>query len=514
MKNKNNKKRIIKNGISQRFRINSINSFILILIFSILYSLIFFYITPFFDSSFQDIDSYVYRNCAYFIDRGLIVYKDFIDNKGPFLHLINYICYKFGFKNSISILSILLMFITNVFIYKIAIKKTDERNSLIVVFITDAAFISFASMYNFGITNNMAEFFSLPIYSYLYYLFVNKEDLGYKDNFVNGAFFSILFFLRANLCAISIIIFLIQLYKYIVKKEYKVLVIQILCFFIGALIITMPIIIYFIKNNALISMIKNYLGFNIMYSSYGAKINSIGNNILSFAIRSLTSILNFTNNFYILLVLVIYLINGMKKINNVFNFIIFIFCYLSAIIVSNRFHMHYIWIMVPLLSYPFSLLFDKNIKKNGFKGLLILTIIFSTLFYYEGVKNAYYTKYKDVKDISYIESVNYIKGLNLNKEDEVFIIGCEETLFYIDTRTMPNNKYIYQYYYDYLCQNEYYYNDFIKDVDSNPPRVIIEDNRKLYKVINMNTYKYIKDKTKDYEKVYTNENYNIYVKNK
>ena len=513
MKN-NNKKRIIKNNFNSGFRINNINSLIIIFLFSILYSMIFFYITPFFDSSFQDIDSYVYRNCAYFIDRGLIVYKDFIDNKGPFLHLINYICYKFGFKIAISILSILIMFFTNIFIYKIAKLRTSEINSLIVVFITNAAFISFASMYDFGITNNMAEFFSLPMYSYLYYLFVNKKNLEYKDTFINGVFFSILFFLRANLCAISIIIFIIQSYKYIVKKEYKILVIQSLYFFVGALIITIPIIIYFIKNNALTSMIKNYIGFNIMYSSYGAKINSIGNNIISFAIRSFASIINFTNNFYILLVLVIYLINGIKKTNNVFNFIIFIFCYLSAIIVSNRYHMHYIWIMMPLLSYPCSLLFDKNYEKNGLKGLLMLTLAFSMIFYYNGIKSAYYTKYKDVKDTNYIEVINYIKGLKLDKEDEVFIVGCEETLFFVDSEVMPNNKYIYQYYYDYLCQDEYYYNDFIKEVDSNPPKIIVEDNRNLYKVTNLNTYKYIKNKTKDYEKVYDNKDYNIHINNK
>lgn len=168
--------------------------------------------------------------------------------------------------------------------------------------------------------------------------------------------------------------------------------------------------------------------------------------------------------------------------------------------------------MIPLLSYPISIIFDKNAVKKEYLALLYMTIIFSIVFYYLGFKNAYYTKIKDTKNNYYIETVDFIRGLNLTNEDEVFMIGCEKSLLYVDTNTIPNNKYIYQYYYDYLCESEYHFEDFKREVDNKPPKVVVEDTYNLYNVSKLKTYDYIKEKTKDYTVIFNNVEFKVYMR--
>ena len=89
-KNIKNKKYGKKEGIKNIITNNERYFIIINVIFTIIFSLIFYYNTPYQISPYQDGDSFIFRNCAYFMSKGLVLYKDFIDNKGPLLFFINY----------------------------------------------------------------------------------------------------------------------------------------------------------------------------------------------------------------------------------------------------------------------------------------------------------------------------------------------------------------------------------------------------------------------------------------
>ena len=498
----------IKNKISYEY--------IIILIFSVLFSFTMFFITPFYDSTYQDIDSYVFRNCAYFIDQGLIVYKDFLDNKGPMLHLFNYLFYKFNFINLLYIASLIIIYINNIYIYKIANIYLKKNLSLLVVFIVNGFFFFITSQYGFNITNNMSEFFAIPLFTYVYYKYISVKEWKALDIITSGICFSILFLLRANLACINVICFLFIIYKYIKEKNYNSIIKYTYLYLIGSLLIIIPTLLYFIYNNALINLIKDYLGFNMLYSSYGAKVSFIGGGFFGFVVRCAINFIKFSLNPYIIFILVFYIIYFIycikKKINFSFKyigeFLIFIFCYALSIFVSNRFHMHYIWIMLCLLVFPICSIINKIDENKLFIILYRILFIISVIYYALGLKAHIDLKIKDTGfNKEYILVKEYIKN-NVKINDTVFAsINAKNDLYYT-TKTLPGNRYIYQYFYEYFYQSNLM-DDFMNTMVDNPPSKIIyekkENNNKADDMI-------ILICALEYDVEYENNKYIIYKK--
>ena len=467
-----------------KFKNKISNEYIIILIFSVLFSLIMFFITPFYDSTYQDIDSYVFRNCAYFIDQGLVVYKDFLDNKGPMLHLFNYIFYKFNFINFLYITSLIIIYINNIYIYKISNIYLKKNLSLLVVFIVNAFFISISSQYGFNITNNMSEFFAIPFFTYVYFKYVSVKEWRALDIITSGICFSILFLLRANIASINVICFLLVIYKYIKNKEYKLILYYIVLYLIGALIIIVPTIIYFIYKNAFINLIKDYLGFNMLYSAYGARVSFVGRGFLGFIVRCAINFIKFSLNPYIIFILVFYIIYFIYCIKNKINFsfkyieefLIFIFCYALSIFVSNRFHMHYIWIMLCFLVFPISNILNKVNEKKVINIIYKIIMIVSVIYYVLGLKAHVDLKINDKGfNKEYILVKEYIRN-NVKKNDTVFAsINAKNDLYY-ETHTLPGNRYIYQYFYEYFYESNLI-DDFMNTMVDNPPSKIIYEKK-------------------------------------
>lgn len=490
--------------------------YLVIIVFSIVFSLLYFFITPFYDSTNQDIDSFVFRSCGYFSDQGLIVYKDFLDNKGPMLHLFNFLFYKFQFVNLLYITSLLIIFINNIFIYKISKLYLNDKLSIIIVFFVNAFFISVSSQYGFNITNNMAEFFAIPFFTYEYYKYKTKKKWKKSDIILSGVFFSILFLLRANLACICVICSLLIIYNYIKNNNYKMVIHYIVFYILGFLIIIGPTIIYFIYNNAFSNLINDYLGFNMLYSAYGAKVSFIGGGILGFLVRCIINFIKFSMNPYIIFILCFYLDCFIKrifsksivdkKINE--EFIIFVFCYAFSIFVSNRFHMHYIWIIPIFLIYPMCIFIKKISMISILKYIYKLVFIISAIYYLLGIYGHINLKVKDTGfSNEYILMKEYI---NNNKEGNHTVFAAIDPAndLYYTTHTLPGNRYIYQYFYEYFYES-HLMDDFVNSMIDNPPE------RVIYK---KNQYKTKSDETillicsLEYKIEYENNLYIIYKK--
>ena len=212
---------------------------IIVALFTFLFSLLFYHNTFFYRSSIQNIDNFIFYNCSYFIDRGLIVYKDFIDNKGPILYLINYFEYKFDNIHMVYYVTLLLHFITNLYVYKIARLKLNVKKSILVLVFTNAFLISMLEEHLGSLTGTMCEFYAMPIFSYLYYRYLKDKNYKKIDFIIFGMLFSVLLFLRANLVSISVITIVLILYKYYKHNKIGLIMKYLSCFILGALIIAL-----------------------------------------------------------------------------------------------------------------------------------------------------------------------------------------------------------------------------------------------------------------------------------
>lgn len=498
MKVKNKNKKIVKRFAIKNIITNDDRFYIIIIfMFTLLFSLIFYYNTPFQISPYQDGDSFIFRNCAYFMSKGLVLYKDFIDNKGPLLFFINYFCFIFQKVHMLYFVTLACGITTNIFIFKIARIKLDNIKSFFVVFLANAMFISFAEADLSGITNNMTEFYSMPFFAYTYYKFLSTKKYSKIDLVLLGMCFGITFSLRANLASISAICTLLILIDYIKKKDIKSIVNYILYYALGSLIIILPILLYFIKHDAVSYLFNNYFLFNLHYSKEELIIKGFSDNRLLGTIVSAASvIMNFTSNIFIMtfLCMAILYIVKYKKISD--NIIIFTFCYFAAILISLRYYLHYVWILIPISSYPISVMLSGVKVKDIYKLSILVIFMYSMFYYINGIKRMCLIKTRE-KDFSneYYEMIETVKA-NKNGNNKMLPKANMNNDMFIDTETLPAGDYVLQYF------NSYMFDEFKQKLVNDLPEFIIIGNNKL-------NYQYIED----YVKSIANTYYNIILNN-
>ena len=484
---------------------NKYSEYSFVIIFTIIFSLIFFFNGINNISPYQDIDNFVFRNIAYFIKRGLVLYKDFGDNKGPYLYFVNYLFLIFDKIHIIYYFTLLLSIITNIYIYKIAKISLDKTYSNVVLVITNCLFICYMTDFPGGVTNNMVEFYSMPIFSYIYYKYLKRNEIKNIDIIIIGLLTGILFNLRANLISISFICSFIIVIEYFTNKDYIKILYYILYFLLGFFISFIPIIIYFLKAGSLSYYIDGYLLFNIKYSGTMAnQISYTNNQIINHLILAFTHLAKFSSNTVILSVISIYIISIIKYKKEIDSFIIFSFCLFMATFISARPYQHYVWVIVPIVSYPLSILFDGNTIKDINKTITYALFISSTFIYLSGVREAIIYKLKpQTQSIEYYNMIEEVKK-NTNYDNNVFACIELRNDAYIDVGLKPSGKYILDYYFDYTYDN--FASEFSND---NPDIIIIDDTKEGID----KWYLFLKDQIKkNYINIYVNDFYEVYKK--
>ncbi|QIK59535.1 hypothetical protein G7050_06705 [Dysgonomonas sp. HDW5A] len=219
-------------------------------------------------------DSAVFILMGKMFNAGKIPYVEFFDHKGPNLIFIEAIGLKLvnNERLSIFILQVINLFITQILIYKIAKTYLPHFISIGIVMLTLLAF-------SFTIQGgNSTEEWSLP-YLYLCLLitirFQNYSARKQKVCFVIiGMSAAILFWMRLNnmgiICACLIFIMIIALQN----KNWKLFSNLIVWSTIGFLIVSIPIIIYFIHIGAFSEMIYASFIFNFKYIRYNIENDS------------------------------------------------------------------------------------------------------------------------------------------------------------------------------------------------------------------------------------------------
>ena len=200
---------------------------------------------------------------------GLTPYKDFFDHKGPIIILIEWL--GFGItKSDYTLLLLQAIFLTVALygVYKIAKIFLSTKKSVALAFVS----LIICSIFLSGQAGNIVEEWILPFIVWSSYFTVRffaykEKEHNYKYSILYGVTFAFAAFTRLT-NAIPVLIFAGIIFIFLIKqKAWKNIFKNILAFVVGALIITIPIFIWFAVNGAFNDMIYATFVFNYKYMS-------------------------------------------------------------------------------------------------------------------------------------------------------------------------------------------------------------------------------------------------------
>ncbi len=132
---------------------------------------------------------------------------------------------------------------------------------------------------------NLTEEYALPFILYSFYIFIKymkNGEVKNKEIFFNGICLSIVLFLRPNMIAVWITYIPVVLFMCLRDKKYKELGKYTLFFLVGMLLIILPVIIYFVVNNAFSDFLYSVFEFNIKYTQFSEKDSNMFSSMVYF----------------------------------------------------------------------------------------------------------------------------------------------------------------------------------------------------------------------------------------
>ena len=338
---------------------NDIFFIFIIFIYSVIFATILSFITPHMICEFIDEDG------KFLLDIAKNIYDNsyfkFSDNTifSPFICIINFLIYKFNNYNLVLILSIITIFTTNLFIFKIIKITNNNIISLISVFIINGFFISLLENNMGGITNNLPEFFAMPIISFLVYEVKKNNNLGLKDSILIGIFLCVLLLLKNTFVSFIIL--------YLIFFKNKIILKNICIYFILTFIIVKCLFCIIGYNQNLINLIFYFDAF---------KLFDINKDVI------LSIFTNFYILYFVLSSLVVYKVNDNKIIMLLFLILNILF----IILFNNPLKLYNFWILVPIVSFVFTDISDNVEIKELYQMMIILLCIISIYNHINSVK--------------------------------------------------------------------------------------------------------------------------------
>lgn len=460
-------------------------------------------------------DSSVFKYIGWQMAEGQIPYLDMFDHKGLLIYFINYIGYIISPHRGVWFIEFIFMFITVLFAYKLARKFVSKPISMLIVL------IALAPIYSYFEGGNLTEEYALPFQMIALYIFTDffknpNKYMSRGDNykskvnfklfnvlvFINGICMGCVLFLRPNMISVWIVFCLMVLIYCIWKKYYLELLKFFISFFTGLLIVIIPMIIYLVLNGAFKAFIADYILFNMMYA---------GDN-------TVTDTMNvFTEFFSTPAIMLSFVIIGTKiylQVKNgdkcYFNCGYLAYMILSIVLtsMSGRLYNHYAMTLLPMLVYPFCILYDylKNSKYNNELMLVIIVTLITVLV----VPNWSEMLFGSIADILEKEepysnrTIEYIKANTL--EEDVISVWGNNNVIYNFTNRRSASKYSYQI--PIITMNENIEKEYFNDLKNNKPKVIADGiNLKDNPELNKKWKKFLKDN--NYKLVFA-DSYTVY----
>lgn len=439
-------------------------------------------LSPFFEQ-FPFHDSGVYITESDMILNGAVIYRDFIEQKGPLLYLFEVGGLSVGGLSAIWCLCCLWGAIIAAITDKIC---SIFSNNAVAVFIT--ATITMLMTERFG-GNNTAELIVTPFLLWSIYLllksFCDQRIPPFLHSFIIGMTISIIIFVKANIAGVPLFLLFVFFVYSIKKNQIKTFIICISGVIVGALAVVAPIMAYFMHKNALSDFINTYFLFNYKFAANTSEPISI---IDRFLIFIKLSFLKPVCIFGWCFVLLAFFIEKSKK-----ELKIFLLC-LSIIIVEavsvafipGRDHFYYITPMLPLFAFFIIMCLSAN-------GLYQKVSIVGTvaLFAYLGTKSVHEIM---VRPVIYKEELNlcaFIKE-HTSKEDNVIFYNAPVGCYFSSGKLCPSK-------YPYVIPNGFLRDEIIADYLSREPLYFVIKEGKTFPMDRLIGYEQIDYPSKTYK---------------
>ncbi len=211
-------------------------------------------------SGFTSKDSSIFRLTGQLWDKGRIPYKQFFDHKGPFIFFVQWLACQITYdKLGVFAVQIVCLLCTLCGIYRIFRLLLKEKASMIWTI----ASLFIINIYFDG--GNLTEEYCLPLITWsLYYIFkcIYKEiEYQQKYYFLSGITFAVCSLTRVtNFMPVFIALMTLIFFE---ERNYKKIVKSAISFFIGAIVITLPFVIYFYAHGALYEMLYGTILYNV-----------------------------------------------------------------------------------------------------------------------------------------------------------------------------------------------------------------------------------------------------------
>lgn len=418
-------------------------------------------------SSDSGTDSGVFQTVALMMDHGFIPYKDSFDHKGPLIYIINWLGKKISEDYGIWGIEFVSMIIVFFTVYKIAHLKCRKSSSVII------SLVSFSILFNFFEGGNFTEeyamlFIAISLFIFLDYL-INKR-INRVRLVVCGISLGSILLLRVNMISVWVVFCTLIFGKAFFYKEWDKLRQFALWISIGVCIIGIPIVIWLVTNNALKACWEQYVLFNSIYASYedwSAKWNSF---------------ITFLNSTVIIISLSTLAYSCQKNKDQIINisYLVCMFTTLLFISISGRTYGHYGMVIIPLISYPMAIFFDKIEKivseqiSNVFSTiifayLLIAIILPNWLPLIVQLPNIYTEK--DETHISEMATtISNIVKENTSEDEKISVYG-NWTYIYVLSERKHATKYSYQFPIGQVMPS--IMDEYIKELREEQPKVVV-----------------------------------------
>lgn len=437
----------------------------------------------------SQIDSNVFRYIGWSMTEGYVPYVDLFDHKGLLLYFINYLGALISPMQGIWIIEMVFMFVSVAFAYKLARKFTNKSVSL---FITLIAFSLMSAYFEGG---NFTEEYALPFQLIALNIFfdfflnpkkyssteiVKDKNLPFRLNFkwfnvqvfICGICFAAVLFLRANMISVWIAFCIMVLIYCVEKKKYKELIKFIISFICGILLFTIPMLIYLVINGALGSFIDQYILFNMKYSSKLA--NTLLETTIFFLDKPVTVIA------FIIIIMKVY--QGYRKNENWYfdlGYLFYMIVTLFLVVMGGRLFRHYAMTFIPMLIYPYCVLYkflDKKEVKSAGVNLVVTAYLLITIVIPFGVSEVeefgkYISGEKGSATMTQeiYEVVDYISK-NTEKDDLISTFGNIDYI-YLLTQRQSASKYSYQL--PILAMDQEMMDEYLADLIKNKAKIVV-----------------------------------------
>ena len=420
-------------------------------------------------------DSSVFRTIALMMRNGYMPYLHVFDHKGPLIYLYNYIGTFISMSRGVWIIEFASLYVTMCCFFKIAKLKC---NNLISYFIT---ILSVSLLFNYFEGGNLTEEYALPFISISIYLFLDyiiNGIINKKRLMICGLCFGSVLMLRPNMICTWAVFCIFIFIDCLKNKKFSSLTKFIIYFSIGISIVIIPIMLWLWLSGAIREFYNDYILFN---SKYSAMITTPESTKF---INIWETIFYFLNNALLIIsyIIVIYFIK-LKKINPIY--LIYMIISLIFICLSGRQYNHYMMIFVPIIIYPFSVLYEYLNHHRKSECCRIIVFLVSSYFivstispsWIDTIKKLPYTYYNRNKNrfsSDIVEISNIIDSKTIEK-DKISVYGNWDIIYVVSNR-VPATKYSFQFPIGDVSPKilEAYYKELKKEI---PKIIVIQSGR-------------------------------------